>query len=86
MKDDTKPAPRAVPPPMKLYIGKWEDCGDCGEGAVKKFTVLATLPGSATDKEVKAAVKKLGEGDYTGLLGRERPLSYRTTTKEVFAV
>jgi len=74
-----KPA-RQTPGKMTTFIGKWDAEG----AAAKTFTVLAEISG-ATDKDVKAAITKLGYGTYDIVTGRCSDKKYLKVERDAFA-
>lgn len=72
---------RSNPGPMRVLIGNW--CESCGEGSKKTFEVLAEAK-SAGKKDVRDAIKALGYGKYTVLVGRFSGYEYKQVTRDAF--
>jgi hypothetical protein len=65
--------------PMDLFIGSWSE-----DRTV--FTVKTSVPGSTAPRDIKAILKKLGEGNYDTIMGRTGTLAYHTEKKDTFSV
>ena len=68
---------RVLPGKMTTFIGNFDT-------ATMTFAVKVSLLG-ATDKEVKAAVQKLGHGKYDIMTGRTSSIEFKQITKDVIA-
>jgi len=66
---------RKTPGPMSTFIGKWSE-------DKKSFAVLAGPFTAAAEKEIKAAVKDLGEGTYDRMTCRTEPITYKKVTRD----
>ena len=82
--DDTNTAAsaRAKPGKMRAFICD-PVCVGCGD-ALAPITIRAEAK-SCSDKDVKAAVKALGHGEYTVMTCRFAPIKFIETKRDCFA-
>lgn len=80
---------RAAVQPVTTWIGTM---GECGEDTVTKqpllcFEAKAALKGTATDKQVKDTLKRLGTGSYVKIVGRiTTGLTFTTKSVDSFGL
>lgn len=79
--EKTEKAARNNAGPMTTMICKEGAQTEKGE---RTFVVLKKFDAPPADKDLKATLKELGEGDYTVLTYRSRKASYKTVTAEKF--
>lgn len=70
-------APRKAAGPMDTAIVKVD-------GAT--ITVLKKFETTPSDKDIKAALMELGEGDYTVMTSRSRPVAFKKAVVEKFSI